>query len=197
MRLANLRISHRLLFAFTVVIALMAVSLGVTLQQLHVAETRTAQVAGEQTERLAIAREWYLNIAVNSQRAIAAAIGADDAVARHFAERMKATSARTTVLQKRYAELDAASGGSQALLDEMAAIRKRYLDARDALLRSESTGDVAGAAAQVAGFEKLSNDYVAVAGRLVEHETRRSEQMAAAVVEAIDATRRVNVCSAG
>ena len=96
MKLANLRIRNRLLLAFAVVIALMAVSLAVTLHQLRRAEARSVQLAGEQVERLAIANEWFQNIVNDSQLAVAIAVSADEAVGRHLAASRQAVGTLCT-----------------------------------------------------------------------------------------------------
>jgi methyl-accepting chemotaxis protein len=196
MKLANLRIRTRLLFAFAVVIALMAASLVVTLNRLQRAETRTAQLAGEQVERLAIANEWYQNIVNNSQLAVAIAVSTDDAVERRFVAPMKAVSARTTELQQRFASLDAdGDGDARSVLQRMAAVRSRYLETRESLLRAKSAGDAAGTAIQVARFEGIVRDYQAAAKALLDHEKERTARMITAVAESIATTRQVNVAA--
>ena len=78
----SLRIGTRLALGYGAVILLMFVMLGVTLVRLSQAERLTDSMLAEQSERLSLAREWRENIAVNSQRALAIGLSADESLAK-------------------------------------------------------------------------------------------------------------------
>jgi methyl-accepting chemotaxis protein len=119
----SLRLGERLALSFGLVIALMGITLAFTLTQTSRAQAQIDEVVVEQAERLALAREWKENIAVNSQRAIASGLSADETLGGHFAEVIKATTARTSVIQKRYAEIETTPEG-KAGQDKLAEVRK-------------------------------------------------------------------------
>ncbi len=133
----------------------------------------------EQAERLALAREWKENIAVNSQRALAMGLSSDASLGGHFAEKIKAVTERTTAIQKRYAEIETTPEG-RAGQDELADVRKRYLVQREALF--EARGDAARTAAEGEVFKRLSDEYNGVADEVVGCQIKRQAQTAEAVI---------------
>ena len=136
----HLRLGERLALAFGAMLALMLLSAGFTLTELHRGQAQIASLTVEQAECVALAREWRENIVVNSQRALAIGLSADASLAPHFAEQIKAVTERTSVIQKRYAELETTPEG-RALQDRLAAVRKRYLAQRDTLLKARGNAE--------------------------------------------------------
>ena len=117
-----------------------------------------------QAERLALAREWNENIAVNLQRAIAMACPATPRSACHFAEKIKAVTVRTTEIQKRYAEIETTPEG-RAGQDKLADVRKRYLAQRETLFKAR--GDAARMASEGEVFKRLADEYNGTADEVV------------------------------
>ena len=175
----SLRLGERLALAFGIVIALMGVTLAFTLTETFRAQARIDEMVLVQAERLALAREWKENIAVNSQRAIAMGLSSDAALGGHFAEKIKAVSERTTVIQKRYAEIETTPEG-RAGQDRMADVRKRYLAQRETLFKAR--GDAARMASEGDVFKRITDEYNAAADAVVAYQVKRQAQTAEAVV---------------
>jgi len=62
--------------------------LAAVLLQIGRAERLNAELVEAQAERLSLAHEWYQNIAVNSQRALAIGLTGDAALEQVFGEKM-------------------------------------------------------------------------------------------------------------
>jgi methyl-accepting chemotaxis protein len=182
----SLRLGERLALSFGLVIALMGITLAFTLTQTSRAQAQIDEVVVEQAERLALAREWKENIAVNSQRALASGLSADETLGGHFAETIKATTARTSVIQKRYAEIETTPEGL-AGQDKLAEVRKRYLAQRDALFKAR--GDAARMASEGEAFKKVTAEYIAVANEVVDFQVKRQAEMADGVGAAMARVR--------
>jgi methyl-accepting chemotaxis protein len=186
----HLRLAERLAFGFGIVIALMAVTLAFILFETRQAQQHIDALVVEQSERLALAREWKENIAVNSQRAIAIGLSSDDSLSRHFAEGMQAVTTRTTALQKRFAEIETTPEGREHQ-DRLADVRKRYLAQREALLKAR--GDPARLAAEGEAFKRLAAEYIGVADGVVAHQLRREAQQAKQIGDGMARLRQVAV----
>ncbi|MFZ2987529.1 methyl-accepting chemotaxis protein [Ideonella sp.] len=184
--LNRLRIGERLALGYGAVIALMLLVLGLTLLNLSQVRKATDTMLGEQAERMALAREWRENITINSQRALAIGLSSDESLSGHFDTNMKAITARTTVLQKRFIELETTDEGKVAL-DKLADVRKRYLEARDTLLKAR--GDDAAKAKAGEVFKTTADEYIQAANVLVAYEERRNVSYGESVFSAIDLTR--------
>ena len=175
----SLRLGERLALAFGIVIALMGVTLAFTLTETFHAQARIDEMVLVQAERLALAREWKENIAVNSQRAIAMGLSSDAALGGHFAEKIKAVTVRTTEIQKRYAEIETTPQG-RAGQDKLADVRKRYLAQRETLFKAR--GDAARMASEGDVFKRITDEYNAAADAVVAYQVKRQAQTAEAVV---------------
>jgi methyl-accepting chemotaxis protein len=186
----HLRLAERLAFGFGIVIALMAVTLAFILFETRQAQHHIDALVVEQSERLALAREWKENIAVNSQRAIAIGLSSDESLSRHFAEGMQAVTTRTTALQKRFAEIETTPEGREHQ-DRLADVRKRYLAQREALLKAR--GDPARLAAEGEAFKRLAAEYIGVADGVVAHQLRRETQQAKQIGDGMARLRQVAV----
>uniref|UniRef100_UPI0035C01FA4 methyl-accepting chemotaxis protein n=1 Tax=Ideonella livida TaxID=2707176 RepID=UPI0035C01FA4 len=173
----NLRLGERLALAYGAVVALLLALLGVMVVQAGQVRATTEALVGEQAERLALAREWRQNILVNSQRALALGMGATPEMKNFFEAEMKSVTARTSVIQKRFAELETTPEGLavQARLTE---VRQRYLAARGKLMGAAEQGSTATAVA-AGQFVDVTKAYVAVADDLVRHQESRQEAMGA------------------
>jgi len=199
--LSSLRIGRRLGVAFTVVVTLTVVSAGFS--QLRLAEIRASahEMTGDQAERLALAYRWRQNVAVNSNRAVTVSLITDATLAQPLLDKMKATTADTSIVQKRFEQLETSPRGRE-LQDKITEVRKRYLVARDAMMKA---GDVDGTAIQKAiargqagsAFSTVCDEYLGVAEELVAYESRRAGESGAAINAAVTSTSVVNlVCAA-
>ena len=180
------RIKTRLALGFGLVIALVLAMLGITQWQLGRVEEAKHLMLTEQAERLALAREWQQNIAVNSTRAQAVTLNTGDATEAHFREDMKAITARTTEVQERFTELETTPEGVSAL-NRLGEVRKRYLAERDALMAARAEPERAQAI--IPSFRVTSNDYIAAAADLVKLEQARGKTLGDSISQALDRAR--------
>ncbi|MBK1689014.1 methyl-accepting chemotaxis protein [Rubrivivax gelatinosus] len=171
---------------FGVVVALMLVVLGAVLALIARAERSSEELVGVQAERLALAHEWHQNIQVNSQRALAIGLTRDAGLERTFAERMKAVTARTSEIQKRYTELETTEGG-RAGLEALGGVRQRYLDQRKALLAAGD--DSARVAEEGARFQQVTAEYIQVSAQMLAFQQQRQREISARAVSAMEELR--------
>ncbi len=183
--LRNLRIRTRLAVCFGAVILSLIVLTTITLSQLAKVREISDTAVRLQAERLALAQEWRQNIAVNSQRALGIGLSMDPQLEKFFEPDIKRVTARTSELQKRFAELETAPEG-RAIQERLASVRKRYIAGRDGLARLGSIADKAAAQAKAAEFKTLVDEYIAAAGDLVNHEIARSQALHTEVVASMN-----------
>ncbi len=107
------------------------------------------QVHAERRARIVTsAGRWAGLTESNVQRVVASVVGADAAVAQHFAPAIKATTAQINDLQKDIEAL-ADSAPEQAQLARVGAARKTYIAAREAAVALRGKGDPAAAQQQL------------------------------------------------
>ncbi|MFM2348552.1 MAG: hypothetical protein RL654_3305, partial [Pseudomonadota bacterium] len=176
--LENWRIGARLALGYAVMIVLMVVASAVTWINLRGVEQANTMLQGEQSERLALAREWRENIVANSARAMAMSLDASGLIAGYFSVTAKAVTARTTVIQKRYEELETTTEGRQVGA-RLAEARQRYLSARDGLLAAR--GDDEQVRLRADAFQGLTRDYIATADAMVAWQLERQKALGAEV----------------
>ena len=192
--LENWRIGARLALGYAVMIMLMVLASAVIWINLRGVEQANALLQGEQRERLALAREWRENIVANSSRALAMALDTSGVISGYFAETAKAVTARTTVIQKRYEEIETTEQGQQ-IGARLAEVRKRYLAGRDGLLaaRSDDTMALVGQVRQASDTIRMSSQEVAAGNTDLSHRTEQaasSLQSTASSMEQIAGTVR-------
>ncbi|MEY2893851.1 MAG: methyl-accepting chemotaxis sensory transducer [Pseudomonadota bacterium] len=183
----RLRIGERLALGYGAITAVLLLVLGLTLSHLNQIESLNTEMISVQAERLALAREWRENIIVNSQRAMAIGLSLDTHLGEHFGEAVKATTARTSEIQKRYAEIETTDAG-RAGSDKLAEVRKRYLVARETLFKAQ--GDAGQVASAAPAFKAMTTEYIGVATELVAFQAQRTTDMGAAVMASLTATRQ-------
>ncbi|MGC4080452.1 MAG: methyl-accepting chemotaxis protein [Rubrivivax sp.] len=184
--LYRLRIGARMALAFGFIVALMLVVLAAVLLQIGRAERLNAELVEAQAERLSLAHEWYQNIAVNSQRALAIGLTGDAALEQVFGETMKSVTARTSEIVKRYTELETSDEGRRGI-EAMSAVRQRYLDQRKALLAAR--GDAAQVTAAGVAFQKVTAEYIDQARQVLAYQQQRQREIGAGVQAASEALR--------
>ena len=92
-------------------------------------------------------------------------------------------------MQKRYTELENSPEGLR-IQEELATIRKSYLEARDKSLELKKAGDMAQARAYaLSTFAPVLDKYNAVADKMVDYQVRRSAEQAAEAAELIQSYR--------
>jgi len=192
----NQRIGMRLALCFSVIVALILALAAFTLFQLEAVRGVTAEASGIQAERLSLAQEWRQNIAMNAQRALAIGLSSDLGLVNHFEQDMKRSTARTSEIQKRFAEVETSLEG-KAVQEKLAEVRKRYLAGRDAMLKANDAGDTDTAAREAGFFKKIVAEYLGVAGEVVQLEEARARALAQTTESTMSMTRNATIGTAG
>jgi len=176
--LEDARIGTRLLGGFAAVIMLMAAMGAAMLFELDDINRAKQVMLTEQAERLALARQWHENIAINSQRAIAIGMTADPDLAAYWAPAIKEVTASGSAVQKRFGEIETTEEGRQ-LEGRIAEVRKAYLAKRNALIAAQDTPELRHA--QARDFAETAKTYSAQAAALVDFENRRGAELGARI----------------
>ena len=198
--LSRWRIGRRLSLAFAVVVALTVASAVFTEIRLQEIRSLTREITTEQAERTSLAFRWRQNVAVNGSRSAMLAMITDATLAEPLKEKVKASSAETATIQKRFAELEKSPEGL-AIQAKIGEIRGRYLSTREALAKAAEGGSSIAAAiakGQASNdFNAVCEEYLAMGGKLVAYEQHRAEADGTAITAAVMATSVVGiVCAA-
>ena len=198
--LSSLRIGRRLTVAFAVVVALTAVSALFSLWRLVEVKSAAVELTSVQAERSSLAFRWRQNVAINGSRAQMLAMITDTTLAEPLKAKVQATSTETSVIQKRFGELEKTPPGL-ALQAKLAEIGARYLPAREALEKAaaDTSGSIAAAIAKGQAnnaFGAVIDEYLAAGDAVVAYEQKRAESEGADIVAAVNATSLVcGVCA--
>ncbi|MBW8777920.1 MAG: MCP four helix bundle domain-containing protein [Burkholderiales bacterium] len=111
--LSQWRIGRRLSVAFAVVVALTIASATFSQLRLMEIQARAHELTAEQAERTALAYRWRQNVSVNANRAAMVAVMTDATLAQPLLEKIKATSADSASLQKRFETIETTAKGKQ------------------------------------------------------------------------------------
>jgi len=197
---SRLRIGRRLTLAFAAVVALTVASTLFSLWRLVEVKSLAQELTTEQAERTALAFRWRQNVAVNGSRSAMLAMITDGTLAEPLKAKVKASSAETSTIQKRFAELETSPQGV-ALQAKVTDIRKRYLSSREALEKAatDTSGSISAAIAKGQAnneFNAVCEEYLALNDQIVAYEQKRAETEGAAIVAAVSATSLVCVACA-
>jgi len=194
--LSRWRIGRRLSLAFAVVVALTVASAVFSHVRLQEIQAQAHELTTAQAERTSLAYRWRQNIAVNANRAAMVALMTDSTLAAPLVEKIKATSADSANVQKRFEVIETTPEG-RAIEAKLGDIRKRYLAARDAMNAAGGGGmSIAAAIARgqtTTAFNAVADEYLGVTDALVAYESKRAEADGAAIASAVMATSIVNV----
>ena len=194
--LSRWRIGRRLSLAFAVVVALTVVSAAFSQIRLSEIQSKARELTAEQAERTALAYRWRQNIAVNANRAAMVALMTDATLAQPLVDKIKATSADSGVVQKRFEVIETTPQG-KAIQAKLADVRKRYLEARETMNKAGEGGtSIAATIAKgqsTAAFNAIAEEYIGVTDTLVAYESKRAEAMGADIASAVMATSVVNI----
>ena len=194
--LTRWRIGRRLSLAFAVVVALTVVSAAFSQIRLAEIQSKARELTAEQAERTALAYRWRQNIAVNANRAAMVALMTDATLAQPLVDKIKATSADSGVVQKRFEVIETTPQGKE-IQGRLAEVRKRYLEARETMNKAgEGGSSIAATIAKgqsTAAFNAIAEEYIGVTDVLVSYESKRAEAMGADIASAVMATSIVNI----
>ncbi|MBL7091143.1 methyl-accepting chemotaxis protein [Acidovorax sp.] len=186
---AQLTVAQQIGLIVAVAVLALVVVLALSLVRVQRLGATVDHLASEQVERLQLALRWRSNIAVNSTRVFSIAQTEGDDLQNYFKDTMAATTADTSKVQKRYTELENSPEGLR-IQEELATIRKSYLETRDKSLELKKAGDMAQARAYALGtFAPVLDKYNAIADKMVEYQVRRSAEQATEAAELIQSYR--------
>jgi methyl-accepting chemotaxis protein len=179
-----------------VAVLALVIILALSLVRVQHLGTTVDRLGTEQVERLQLALRWRSNIAVNATRVFSVVQSEGDELQNYFKGMVAATTADTTEVQKRYSELEKSPEGLR-IQEELAVVRKPYLETRDKALALQKTGDTAQAKSfAVTTLAPVVDQYNAVAEKMVNYQVRRSAEQAAEAAGLIQ-SYRVTVLAAG
>ncbi len=186
---SQLSIAQQFSLIVGVAVAVLLGIIGLSLLRVQALGATVEQLATDQVERLQLAQRWRGNIAVNATRVFAIIESDGDGLQDYFKDGMAAVTADTSAVQKRYAELETSPEGLR-IQEELAGVRKSYLEARDQALALKKQGDMAQARSLGrSSFAPLMERYIATADKMVAFQARRSAEQAAEAAGMIKAYR--------
>ncbi len=194
--LNRLTIAQQISLIAGVAVLALVVILALSLVRVQQLGTTVEELGNEQVERLQLALRWRSNIAVNATRVLSVTQTEGEDLQAYFKDVMASTTADTTKVQQRYTELEKSPGGLR-IQEELATVRKSYLETRDKALALKKAGDEAQAKAfALKEFAPVVDRYNGVADKMVAYQIERSEAQASEA-SALIRSYRLAVLTAG
>ncbi len=160
MRISDLSIGKRLTAGFALILSLSMLITGIALWRLHESARETQFMMSSPLSKERMSSDWYTNISAAVRRTSAIAKSSDASLVSFFAEDQANTSKSTTALLKSIEAL-ASSSEEKAMLSDIAAIRKDYLQVRDKVVALKKDGNAAAAEAMLdKEYLPLSKSYL-------------------------------------
>ena len=180
MNFNDMGIGRRLGLGFCVILAVLILNtaLGVYRLQGVADATRTMMQVPLAKERLI--GDWYRVVYAGIRRTTAVAKSADPALATFFADDARTSTAYAQSLVKKIEEL--ATPDDKAMMDELVATRKRYMAARDGVMKAKAGGD-ADLSSRLLDQEYLpsSKTYEEILQKMLDHQRKEIDASAAAI----------------
>ena len=181
-----LTLRARLFLGFGLVVALFLVVVAATAYKVESVRDLTSAMKRE-AELATLAGQWQGDVRQNSARSLAVAHAPGKDMFEFFKDAMAQTSQGTTQTQKAFLALVVDPQARQRA-EEVGAVRKEWLAARDAVNALKASGDDQGArAAVVASFVPMTDRYLKVTQALVDGQSDQVHRLEAAVAEAFAA----------
>ncbi len=194
---ARFSIAQQFVLLVAIAAAILLGLSGISLIRVNQLGDTVDHLANEQVERLQLAQRWRSNIAVNSTRVFAVIMSEGDDLQNYFKDAIAATTKDTSEVQKRYVELEKSPEGL-AILDELNAARKPYLEARDKGLALKKAGDLAQAKSVAqSSYAPLMDKYNAAADKMVAFQADRSAEQAERTLQMVNHYRWIIILSGG
>jgi methyl-accepting chemotaxis protein len=190
MKMQSLKIGTRLGLGFGLVLLLLAIALGLSYRQIGSVGPHIDQLV-ELQRRQDMAQDWRTQTQLNVTRTDAVArAGGSGPVAEFFSPAIKTTSTRINELQESLTKTVDSDRG-KALLAEIAAARKVYIDIRNQVFAQLKAGESETALQTLEGkMRPASEAYVATISRLAEFQ---SERVRAVTQQVMDEARRTQL----
>ncbi len=135
----NLKIGQRLAAGFALILCLAMLVIGIAMWRLHDSAERTQAMMDKPLRKERMASDWYANTNATIRRTSAIAKSNDASLVSFFAADQVATTRLATTLQEGIeALLD--TRDEHALFNDIVAVRKRYIGARDKIVSLKKEG---------------------------------------------------------
>jgi methyl-accepting chemotaxis protein len=177
----NVRLQLRLAFAFVIALSFLSTALAIWRFQCLTAETEALIHRPLAKERL-LAR-WLLNLSVSAKRTAAVARAADPDLAQAFAEEARASSERTSNLQRAVAAL-LDTDEEKAGFATAAEARRGFIDTRDRVMALKAQGrNEDGRALYEQGFTQAAQAYLDSVEAMLALQQRTIDDSAAGMLQ--------------
>ena len=173
MKMQSLRIGTRLGLGFGLVLLLLALALALSYRQIGAVGPHIDSLV-ELQRRQDLAQDWRTQTQLNVTRTDAVArAGGTGPVAEFFSPAIKSTSAKINELQENLTKVVSSDKG-KALLAEIAAARKTYVDIRNGVFAQLKAGEADAALQTLEGkMRPASEAYVAAISRMADFQGER------------------------
>ena len=189
MKMQSLKIGARLGLGFGVLLLLLAIAVGLSYRQLATVGPHVDLLVQLQ-KRQDTAQDWRTQTQLNVTRTDAVArAGGSGPVADFFSPVIKATSERINKLQEELTQAEDTDAG-KAVLKEIAAARKTYVDIRNGVFAQLKAGEAEAALQVLEGrMRPASEDYVKTISRMADYQGARVRDETELVLKAARRTQ--------
>ncbi len=182
MQLQAIRVGTRLAAAFTVLILILAVVVGIGYWRLHSLNESAQDMTSRTMAKERLVAEWAASTDLNGARTLAVVESGDEQRRQEFQARIRATSARISEIQK---QLDtfAMDSTEESLFREIAEKRKLYTTSRDAVFNEQTRSQEGARALARASLEPALKSYVESIDKVTAHEAQLIAATSAAITD--------------
>lgn len=181
MKLADTRVSTRLVAGFLFVLILLAIIVGIAWWRLHASSGVISTMMDDVLVKERLASEWAASTNANGARTMLLVETVDPERQKQIQAQIKQTSSRISEIQKRLEAL--AEGAEESGLFAMIAERRSaYLAARDRVFKEQAVNEDNARKLMRSSLEPALNDYVATIGKMTAYHSARSTSMSEEIV---------------
>jgi methyl-accepting chemotaxis protein len=176
MNLAEAKVGTKLALGFSIVLALLALIVGLSYWRLHSVNGIIMVRMSDAMVKERLAAEWEANTNTNGARTIIAAESLDPVRQQQLQAKIKETSARISTIQDK---LDAyeKSAEEKALFGQIAEKRKNYVDARAAVFKAKTDNEENARKLIQSTLEPALGAYTAMIEKMADYHAMRAEAM--------------------
>lgn len=176
MKLADTRVSTRLLAGFFFVLVMLAIIVGIAWWRLQATSGVISTMMNDVLMKERLASEWAASTNSNDARTMILVEATDREREKQVQAQIKDTSARISEIQKRLESL--AQGTEESDFFTMIAGKRRtYIAARDRVSKEKTVNEASARNLMHSNLEPALNDYVATIGKMTAYHSARSTSM--------------------